>query len=210
MALAWLCSYYYIHLQGKVSLFLRLPEDAALEVPANLQRAARWLWFLCRRIHASWQRVVAGKGTAWAKVDFKNRQQRSGQPYFTVSQCTYMRACGVSFCWELSAPLSLSLPLSLCFSHTLGLVVLPSGVSISKREPLSGAWWAWDSVHVMGSWLAAWMWMWTLLPVCVGVGCLCRHVHRTANAGREAGTQRELRCFIFNDWTCSYNSLNNN
>lgn len=37
------------------------------------------------------------------------------------------------------------------------LAPLPSGVSVSKWEPLSGAQWACGSVHVMGSWLGVCM-----------------------------------------------------
>lgn len=85
------------------------------------------------------------------------------------------------FCWEIPANAHVN-------TH-FGLAPLPSGVSVSKWEPLSGAQWAWDSVRVMGSWLAVCRCLCSLFPSFLWVGC--RQRGGTANNRRGSGGSRD-------------------
>lgn len=137
-------------------------------------KAGRWRWAdrSCPRVEWSLAseidiRIYSDGG----QERFPVWQTQGGSRYRGVT-----RMQSAAFVGKLPPPLNTN-------SHThrraltLSFVWRRCQVSVSKWEPLSGAWWAWDSVHVMDSWQGVCTCMWSvfcvyveLLDVCGGRG----------------------------------------
>ncbi len=191
-----------------MSLFLYLPEDVdSRSMPDNLPRATWWhdtfncVTVLCLLTSDTFLRTHTQVGRwRWAErsrltVEWSVTSKIGVRIYSDVRRKGFLcgehkKDQGTEKLEECRVWLLLENFGTHTHTHThthtdtvLCLAPLPSGVSVSKWEPLSGAQWAWDSVHVMGSWLVvcACVYGKSVPGLCVGVGRLWRQRGVTAN-----------------------------
>ena len=129
----------------------------------TLAQLGRWRW--AERSHH--------KGKCWttSKIDMRIYGCADGKGFLCggkqQDQSTRKLQECRSFCglfWKMSTHTHTN---THTHTHAFCLAQLPSGVSVSKWEPLSGAQWAWDSVQVMDSWPVV------CVCVCFMFMCVC-------------------------------------